>query len=230
MSLPHRVHLSAPGHPATNRLPLLLIPCLSTAFGAIQGTTIHAVLPMAIFGLAWGLVAAALAPRVSRWGAGSIARANLPLFLALPLAFIVLGGALLGNLLGATPQAQLALFAESRFGLFFFAIHTSFEWLILPATVMLNWSWPTRRWVVVVAAMLFYAGRVSSALYFAPAALAWGADPSLATPEAVQQWMNLNWIRTAVQDTATAVLLLLVGLLPTLRHDRPSGTMGVEAS
>jgi hypothetical protein len=95
-----------------------------------------------------------------------------------------------------------------------------FEWIIMPVTLMLNWPWPSRRWVVGVAAILFYAGRVSSALYFAPHALAWGADPSLASPEAVQQWMTLNWARTAIQDTATAVLLLLVALLPAMHGDR----------
>lgn len=107
----------------------------------------------------------------------------MPLLAALPLAFIVLGGALLGNLLGATPQAQLALFEESRFGLFFFAMHTSFEWLIMPLTLALNWWWPSRRWLVIAAAILFYAGRITSALYFAPDALAWGADPALASPK-----------------------------------------------
>lgn len=205
---------AATGHLSGRRFSLAAIPLLSTAFGVVQGTTINAVLPMATFGLAWGLAAAAIAPRVARWGARSVVRADAPLALALPLAWMVLGGGLLGSLLAVSPRAQLALFEQSRFGLFFFAIHTTFEWVLIPAVVMLNWQQPNRRWLVVAAAVLFYAGRISSALYFAPNAMAWGADPGLATLDEVQQWMNLNWARLVIQDTATAVLLLLAAFVP----------------
>ncbi len=205
---------SAAGHQSGSRLPLLVIPLLSTAFGVVQGTAIDAVLPMAIFGLAWGLAAAAIAPRVVRLGVRSGVWADVPLALALPLAWLVLGGGLLGSLLAVSPQAQLDLFQQSRFGLFFAAIHSVFEWLLIPAIVMLNWRQPARHWIVVAAAVLFYAGRMSSALYFAPHAMAWGADPGLATLDDVQQWMNLNWVRLVIQDTATAILLLLTAFVP----------------
>lgn len=200
------------------RFPLLVIPLLSAVFGLVQGTAIHAVLPMALFGLFWGLAAAAVAPRLARRGARSALWADVPLALALPLAFIVLGGALLGNVLAVTPRAQLDLFAQARFGLFFYAIHGLFEWILMPLLVMVNWDRPGRRWLVVAAAVTFYLGRVASALYFAPNALAWGADPGLASLDEVQTWMGLNWARTIVQDTATGILLLLATFLPDWRR------------
>jgi hypothetical protein len=218
---------ATPDHPrAADSLPLVVIPLLSTAFGAIQGTAIHAAAPTAIFGLIWGAGAALLAPRLVQRGARSALWADLPLVLALPLAFIVLGGALLGNLLGATPQAQLDLFTQRQFGFFFAAVHTLFEWVLLPLLIMLNWKRPTRRKLVIAAAVTFYGGRIASALYFAPHAMAWGADPGLASLEAVQQWMTLNWVRTIVQDTATALLLLLATFLPGWRGDSPASGSG----
>lgn len=88
--------------------------------------------------------------------------------------------------------------------------------------VMLNWHRPARRWLMVAAAAAFYAGRVASGLYFAPNAMDWGEDPTIDRPEEVQLWMNLNWIRLILQDTVTAVLLLLAVALPARR--RPATT------
>jgi hypothetical protein len=65
------------------------------------------------------------------------------------------------------------------------------------------------RWLIVGAATAFYIGRVSSALYFAPHAIVWAADPTGADLADVAMWTTLNWIRIASQDTLTAVLLLL---------------------
>lgn len=200
-----------------SRLPLLVIPILSTAFGAAAGRMLGAVVPMAAFGLAWGVAAATVAPRLARRGARPSVWADLPLYLAMPLAFVVLGAALLGDILAATPQAQLDLLQWPQFGLFFYAIHGPFEWILMPLVVMLNWERPARRRLVVAAAVAFYAGRLASALYFAPNALAWGADPAGATLDEVQMWMTLNWARTLVQDLTTAILLLLATILPCLR-------------
>jgi hypothetical protein len=49
-------------------------------------------------------------------------------------------------------------------------------------------------------------------VYFAPYAIAWGGDPSLATLDEVQLWMNLHWVRTVGQDAVTAIFLLLAAV------------------
>lgn len=185
---------------------LLWIPVLSTAFGVAGGVGLDVVLPMAAFGLVWGLVAAAIAPRVARWGER---RGDAALYLAVALAFVVLGGALLGGLLSPSPPRLLDLLAQESYGTFFYAFHGPFEWLLMPALLMLNWHRPARRRLIVAAAVAFYIGRVASALYFAPNALDWGDDPAAADLDQVRVWIDLNWVRTALQDTLTAVLLLL---------------------
>ncbi|MEV4760120.1 hypothetical protein AB0J86_34170 [Micromonospora sp. NPDC049559] len=192
-----------------HRLSPLVIPLLSTAFGAVSGVTIDAILPMTAFGLIWGIAAAAVAPRLTRWGERAPGRADLPLWLAVALAFVVLGAGLLGNILATTPQAQLDLLQRDAFGPFFYAIHGPFEWALMPLLVMVNWRRPGRRWPLVAAAVAFYAGRTASALYFAPHALSWAGDPMSADLDEVRRWTDLNWFRIVLQDTLTAVLLLL---------------------
>jgi hypothetical protein len=200
------------------RTRLLVVPILSTSFGAVSGVTVDAVLPMTAFGLVWGLAAAAIAPRIARRGTTTSAWPDTALFVAVALAFIVLGAALLGDLLATSPQAQLDLLQHGSFGSFFYAIHGPFEWMIMPALLMLNWHRPGRRWLIVAAAVAFYTGRVASALYFAPQALDWADNPAGADLDQVSLWMNLNWLRTAVQDTLTAILLLLAAALHGARR------------
>jgi len=199
------------------QIRLVVIPVLSTAFGAASGVTIDRVLPMAAFGLAWGLGAAALAPRIARRGADS----TVVPYLAVALAFVVLGGSLLGGLVTPTPHDLLGLLGHAGFGSFFYAIHASFEWILMPALLMIGWHRPRCRALAVAAALTFYAGRCASALYFAPHALDWGDDPTSADLDQVRLWMNLNWIRVAVQDAATAALLLV--LVATGVRARPAG-------
>jgi hypothetical protein len=210
------------------RLPLLVIPLMSTAFGAVSGVTVDAVLPLAVFGLAWGLAAGAVAPRLARRGTRPTLGSDIPLLLAVALAFSVLGAGFLGNLLATAPQAQLDLLQQARFGSFFYAIHGPFEWVLMPLVVALNWHRPARRWLVVGAAVAFYAGRLSSAWYFAPHALAWGDDPATANLDEVQRWIHLNWIRIALQDTVTAVLLLLAAVRPDRSANRLSAAPALE--
>jgi len=208
----------------------LVIPLLSALFGAISGTTIGAVVPMAVFGLAWGVLIAIIAPRLTRFGARPSVWAELPLWVAVSLAFIVLGGALLGDFLAVTPQDQMQILQFSRFGIYFAVIHTIFELLLMPLVQMLNWNRPGRRELVVGAAVVFYLRRAVSALYFAPMAIAWGNNPSLATLDEVQLWMNLNWVRSVGQDGITAVLLLLAALRSIPSYARAASTGSLQAA
>jgi hypothetical protein len=145
------------------------------------------------------------------------------LFLAVALAFVVLGGALLGDLLGNSPPRLLDLLARDSYGTFFYAFHGPFEWLLMPALLMLNWHDPSRRRLILAAAVVFYIGRTTSALYFAPHALDWGDDPGAADLDQVRMWIDLNWVRTLLQDALTAALLLFAAAVrPAARPGRPS--------
>ena len=108
----------------------------------------------------------------------------------------------------------LQLVQQPGYVLFFFALHVLFEWLLMPWALIANWPHPTRRRLLIVAAVIFYLGRVASALYFAPTALDWGRHPAGAAAllDQVALWIRLDLIRLILQDTVTAALLLLVAL------------------
>ena len=201
------------------RLGLVAIPVLSTAFGYVGGYTIDQQLAMAGFGLLWGVVAMLVAPRLARRGARSVGQANAPVYVMAPLACIVLGGAILGHLAGPAPTALLQLLKQPGYGLFFYALHGPFEWVLMPWALIVNWHYPTWRRLLIVAAVIFYLGRVTSALYFAPNAIDWGRHPAEAAAhlEQVARWIRLDLIRLVLQDTVIAALLLLAALHPKFR-------------
>ena len=198
----------------SHRLGLVAIPVLSTAFGYVSGSAIDQQLVMAGFGLLWGVVAMLAAPRLARRGARSAGQANAPVYVMLPLACIVLGGSILGHLAGPTPTAFLQLVQQPGYGLFFYAVHVLFEWLLMPWALIVNWPHPTRRRLLIVAAVIFYLGRVASALYFAPTAIDWGRRPAEASAhlDQVALWIRLDLIRLILQDTVNAALVLLAAL------------------
>lgn len=202
-----------------HRLGLVAIPVLSTAFGYVGGYTIDQQLVMAGFGLLWGVVAMLVAPRLARRGARSAGQANTPVYVMLPLACIVLGGSILGHLAAPTPTAFLQLVQQPGYRLFFFALHVPFEWLLMPWALIVNWPHLTRRRLLIAAAVIFYLGRVASALYFAPAAIDWGRHPAEAAAhlDQVALWIRLDLIRLILQDTVNAALLLLAALHPKFR-------------
>jgi len=132
----------------------------------------------------------------------------------LPLACIALGGAIMGHLAGPTPTAFLQLVQQPGYGLFFYALHSPFEWLLMPWALIVNWHHPTRRWLLIVAAVIFYLGRVASALYFAPTAIYWARLPAEASGhlDQVALWIRLDLIRLIFQDTVNTALVLLAAL------------------
>jgi hypothetical protein len=196
------------------RFGLLTIPVLSTAFGVVGGHTIDKPWAMGGFGLLWGIAVTLVAPRLARDGAASAGKANAPVYAMLLLAFIALGASIVVHILGPTPSAFLQLVQQRGYGLFFYAIHGLFEWLLMPWALIVNWPYLFRRWLLVGAALFFYAGRVASALYFAPAALYWVQNPAEAAThlDQVALWMRLDLLRLAGQDAVTAALLVAVSL------------------
>jgi hypothetical protein len=225
--------LQATGRPSAtrHRLGLVAIPVLSTAFGYIGGYAVDQRPTLAGFGLLWGIVAMLVAPRLARRGAHSAAQASAPIYVMLPLACIVLGGSIIGHLAGPTPATFLQLVQQPGYGLFFYALHGPFEWLLMPWALMVNWPHPARRRLLVVAAVIFYLGRVASALYFAPNALYWGQHPAEAAThlDQVALWISLDLIRVVLQDTVTAALMLVAALHHSLRlHARLDAPVGAS--
>jgi hypothetical protein len=196
------------------RLSLLAVPVLSTAFGLVGGHTIDQPWAMGSFGLLWGIAVMMVAPRLSRRGGASAVQANAPVYVMLLLAFVVLGASIVVHILGPTPTAFLQLVQQGGYGLFFYAVHGSFEWLLMPWALIVNWPYIYRRRLLVGAAVFFYAGRVASALYFAPAALNWVRNPADAATHLDQLalWMRLDLLRLVGQDAVTAALLAMVSL------------------
>ncbi len=100
------------------------------------------------------------------------------------------------------------------------------ELLLLPGALLLNWQLPTRRNLILVGAVLFYAQRVWSYLYFVPTIFHFeGMTPaqltSAAVVEDVREWILLSWIRMGV-DGLLFVLLLLAVAVPFLAAKSPS--------
>jgi hypothetical protein len=199
-----------------DRIALLAIPALSAAFGYAGGHVIGQPLGMAGFGLAWGLVIMVCATRLARFGSRYPAQANVPVYIMLPFACIVLGGSLLAHIVGATPANLLQLLQHPGYGLFFYSIHGLFEWVLMPWALIVNWYHPARRRLLVVAAVIFYAARLASALYFAPNAIDWGNDPGEAAARIaeVDVWIRLDLLRLIVQDMIIAALMLMAALHP----------------
>ena len=155
-----------------------------------------------------------IAPRLALQGARSARQANTPVYVMLPLAYIVLGGAIIGHLAGPTATAFLQLVQQPGYGFFFYALHGPFEWLLMPWALIVNWHYLNRRRLLIVAAVIFYLGRITSALYFAPTAIYWGRHPAEAAAhlDQVALWIRLDLIRLILQDTVNATLVLLAAL------------------
>jgi hypothetical protein len=193
-----------------------------TSFGAVSGVPIDAQLATAGFGLVWGVVVTLLAPWLARRGDRSATWSQTPLYLACALAFMSLGAALLGELLSTDPQAAFELLREPTFGMFFASTHMAFEWLLLPAVLILNWNDRPRRYVLVAAAVSFYLLRMVSAVYFAPTAMAWGELPSDTAVAGdlraeVELWTTLNLLRGLFQELLVTALLVVAVLRPRVR-------------
>lgn len=203
--------------------PVLAIPLLSTAFGFVSGSAVDQQLSMAAFGLVWGVVAVLLAERLVRRGAQSPEWANAPLYLACALVFMSLGGAIFSALVTPDPQSDFEIVRNSAYGPYFASIHMLFEWLLLPAALFLNWTDRPRRYLLLIAATVFYVFRIASALYFAPTAMGWADLPagtvvSGSLQADVETWTTLNLLRLLLQDCLVAALLTVV----TLRRHRVS--------
>ncbi len=99
--------------------------------------------------------------------------------------------------------------------------------------MFLNWRIPKRRTLIVVAAVIYYAMRVWSYIYFVPTIFELGAMPpgapvSAEVVERFRVWVNLSWIRGAI-DISTYLLFLLAAFIPASSNGTSPKLAGGEA-
>ena len=225
----------ARGDVSQRLVPFLWVAVLLTVLGAATGTLIDQPVLFGAAGLVWSVVLAALATWLTGWEGRWRRAANGSVFLAAFVAGFAFGNGVLYQSLMTVVASErpqyLPLFyldapaeAVNYFPYFY---NTSLELLLLPGALLLNWHLPTRRNLILIGALLFYAQRLCSYLYFVPAIF----DFERMTPaqltstvvvEDVRQWILLSWTRTGVDGLLFALLLLAVAV-PFLAARTPLG-------
>ena len=202
--------------------PYLFIVPVTTAIGALASTLAGSVAVVAIgavIGLGWGVLVGRIAGWLSRREDRDLKLANRSMLLAVLAATTLFGGSLFAMMLysaaSSAPEIVLFLMRPPMKGgfTFFLIFNTLMEWLVIPAAVYLNWHLSQRRILIVAGALLYYAARVWTYLYFVPnifefMATSTGGPLSAELVNRVTRWVNLSWVRTTI-DGLTAVLFLV---------------------
>ena len=210
------------------RGPFLVVVPATTAIGALGATalgSVTAALLGAVAGLGWGLLLGFIAMRLTRRESRRPALANVSVFPAALGSGLLAGGALLVLMLlsaglGA-PSTSFTIIHPpfgGSFNLFIITLNSLMEWLLIPAALFLNWHIPKRRTLIVIAAVVYYAMRVWTYIYFVPNIFEFGAIPpdgpfSAEVVERFRIWVNLSWLRFGF-DISTNLLFLLSAFVP----------------
>ncbi len=145
--------------------------------------------------------------------------ANQFLYCGVFIATTLFGGSLFAMMLyaAATPQSVLLLLQPPfRGGFNFFVIFNSLlEWLLLPIILFLNWRIPARKKALLVGTTLYYCARCWTYVYFVPIffelmALPQGQLVSADLANQMMLWVNLSWIRCAIDGVLATVLLYAI--------------------
>jgi hypothetical protein len=165
---------------------------------------VHLAVAVAVAGV-WTALATLVAARLRRTPARTATVAGA---VAIAAAMLMAPGVVL-HLMFGDPGTYLAVqqspAVTGTVG-YYATLNPLTEWVLLPLALLLCWSNPHSRRPALIAAGLFYAERVATYLYFAPAILSWPGTPT--TPALVDQvglWLQLDWLRVAV-DAAVVVL------------------------
>jgi hypothetical protein len=193
--------------------------------------------------LGWALFLGFIARRLARSESRRAAMANGSLFLITLAMGLMAGGGLPYQLLLSaglsTPSTTFTMihppFSDTS-NVFIITMNSLMEWLLIPAALFLNWHIPKRRTLIVIAAAAFYAMRVWSYIYFVPNIFEFGALPpdgpfSAEVVERFRMWVNLNWLRIALQEVLTYLLFLLAAFVPasaTGTFRKPTGERAAE--
>ena len=207
---------------------LVVVPAL-VVVGALGFSTLGsfgAALVAGGVGLGWALFLGFIARRLARSESRRAALANASVFLATLGAGLMAGGSLLQQMLLSaglgSPSTTFTIVHPpfgGSFSLFIITLNSLMEWLLIPAALFLNWHIPKRRTFIVIAAAVFYAMRLWSYIYFVPNIFEFGALPpdgpfSAEVVERFRMWVNLSWLRFAIQDVLTYLLFLLAAFVP----------------
>ena len=157
--------------------PYLFIVPVTTAIGALASTLAGSVAVVAIgavIGLGWGVLVGRIAGWLSQREDRDLKLANRSMLLAVLAATTLFGGSLFAMMLysaaSSAPEIVLFLMRPPMKGgfTFFLIFNTLMEWLVIPAAVYFNWHLSQRRILIVAGALLYYAARVWTYLYFVP--------------------------------------------------------------
>jgi hypothetical protein len=175
----------------------------------------------AVVGALWGAGLVVLARRLSRSEPGRHRWANVTLFATVVAAGLITGVGFLSLLMmDAALNTDPQFFANMIRGsvgdaeaLPFFLFNTPLEWVLVPLAFLLTWSDPRCRNLMLIVLVLWTLHRVWTYTYFVPLIDQWGdgAPGSLMTAgeiDSARTWVNLSFIRNAI-DLTTMVLALL---------------------
>jgi hypothetical protein len=200
--------------------PYLVIAALAAIFGFLEAQGYIAPLPSLLIGAAWGLVWTALAGLVAavigRLRDNPLHAPNASALLVAFVTVMMLGAGLILHLMFGSRESYLAIQQSGTEGdLFFYAtLNPLTEWVLVPLALFLNWMDPRRRKLVVTAALIYYAERVATYLYFGPVIVSWpNAQPSAELLDQVSLWLSLDWIRIVV-GIPMILLFVLVTFVP----------------
>jgi hypothetical protein len=209
--------------------PFLIVAPALVVVSAIGFSTLggfSAALLAGSLALGWSLLLGFITMRVARSESRKAALANGSVFLVTLAMGLMAGGGLPYQLLLSaglsTPSTTFTMihppFSDTS-NVFIITMNSLMEWLLIPAALFLNWHIPKRRTLIVIAAAAFYAMRVWSYIYFVPNIFEFGALPpdgpfSAEVVERFRMWVNLNWIRIAIQEILTFLLFLLAAFVP----------------
>ncbi len=204
---------------------LIVVP-IAIVMGIFTGGFLGSSVVGAVIGLAVGLLEGLIAVFVWRRESWRTSLANASVLLAGLVAGVLFGGGLLSQMWMnqvwiASPPMSFELI-QSPIGdglnLFFILFNSLMEWILIPAAIFFNWRIPKRRTLVVAAALIYYAMRVWTYLYFAPEIMTFYEistsgpfSPELA--ERAQQWVYLSWYRVAIDGLVNS-LFFLVAFIP----------------
>ena len=210
------------------RDPFLVVVPATTVIGALGATalgSVTAALLGAVSGLGWGLLLGFITTRLARRESSRPGLANVSVFLATLCSGMLAGGALLEMMLlsaglgtSSTTFTMIHPPFGGSFNLFIITLNSLMEWLLIPVALFLNWPVPKRRKLIVMAAVVYYAMRVWTYIYFVPNIFEFGALPpegpfSAELVERFRIWVNLSWFRLVI-DVLTNLLFLLAAFVP----------------
>jgi hypothetical protein len=207
-------------------LYLIIVPATGL-MGALAGRLANPIAGWAVgalIGMGWGLLVGWMAGWLNRREGWAWKIADQSVWLAVLAATSLFGGSLFAMMLYgpalSDPETVFVLMRPPlKGGLTFFLIfNTLMEWLVIPAVLSLNWHLSRRRALIAAGALLYYAARAWTYVYFVPNIFAFMATPAGAALSAeligrVRAWVLLSWIRTGI-DGVLAVLFLFAAATP----------------